>query len=150
MNQEAKAVIKKIEGLYRKASIAQIGGFRPPEKITSSWFGGRGVGMPGEKLPAFGDKSMFPLIQINLEELPFIPDALSNTKLLILFINREEIPFDKPHGDGWLIRDYGTLEWLVPLAEPETPSPIRPFSDPVGFKGRMRWPDGRIPGVWSI
>jgi hypothetical protein len=37
----------------------------------------------------------------------------------------EQHPFDEPHGEGWLIREYASLEGLQPL--PELDTPYRPF-----------------------
>lgn len=68
---------------------------------------------------------MFPLLQIRTDELPVIPEQLKGIALLVLFHNREHHPFDQPHGEGWLIREYATLEGLELLPELETP--YRPF-----------------------
>jgi hypothetical protein len=55
---------------------------------------------------------MFPLLQIRIDELPVIPEQLKEIALLVLFHNMESHPFDQPHGEGWLIREYATLEGL--------------------------------------
>jgi hypothetical protein len=127
MNDEARRTLEKLKQQAKKISVAQIGGFRPPEDPRTSWFGGGGVGMPGELLPTYRSREMFPLLQVNVEELPFVPPQLAGLKLIILFLNREEIPFDRPHGEGWLIREYSELEGLVPLPPAEGPPGVRSF-----------------------
>ena len=68
---------------------------------------------------------MFPLIQIRVSELPFVPGQLQNVALLVLFHNLHEHPFDLPNGQGWLIREYTDLNDLKPL--PGVSTPYRPF-----------------------
>ena len=68
---------------------------------------------------------MFPLLQIRIDELPVIPEQLENVALLVLFHNMESHPFDQPHGEGWLIREYATLDGLELL--PELATPYRAF-----------------------
>jgi uncharacterized protein YwqG len=109
------------------ASVAQIGGFRPPENKLTSWFGGRGVGKKHETLPQYKGRNMFALLQVNVDELPVVPDELKGIALLIMFINREEYPFDKPHGDGWEIREYTTLDGLTLLPESNEKSLVKEF-----------------------
>lgn len=68
---------------------------------------------------------MFPLLQVRVRELPLVPVALEGIELLVLFLNRREFPFDRPHGEGWLIREYRSVDGLVPL--PVDTGPFRPF-----------------------
>ncbi len=117
----------QLDANLREASTAQIGGFRPPEDKITSWFGGQGVGLAGEKLPQYNGKDMFCLLQVKVSELPVIPAELANTEFLVVFFNRDEYPFDKPHGDGWEIREYNSLSGLVPLAKSELPDMIKDF-----------------------
>ncbi len=115
-------IYQKLDLRLRKSSISQIGGFRPPEDKKTSWFGGLGVGKKNEVLPKYKERDMFTLLQVKIDELPYIPPELEKTKFLIVFFNREEIPFDKPHGQGWLIREYESLdnlELLPPSCEKE-------------------------------
>lgn len=112
-----KETYKKIDAVLRKASIAQIGGFRPPENKITSWFGGRGAGLADEVLPQYKGKDMFCLLQVKVSELPYVPPEIDGTEFLVIFFNREEIPFNKPNGEGWLIREYNSLEGLQLLPE---------------------------------
>jgi hypothetical protein len=70
---------------------------------------------------------MIPLLQVNCSELPFIPPALQNVALLVLFINSTEIPFEKPYGDEWLIREYPWLEGLAPIKNIQKPDYLKAF-----------------------
>jgi hypothetical protein len=118
---------KKIDAALRKASIAQIGGFRPPEDRITSWFGGPGVGLEGEVLPQYNGKNMFCLMQIKVNELPYTPPELEGVAFLVVFLNREEYPFHKPHGDGWLIRSYKSLDGLRLLPETKEQKVVKEF-----------------------
>jgi hypothetical protein len=80
---------------------------------------------PGEGLPGHRGETLFPLLQVNTAELPFVPPQLADTALFVLFLNRTEVPFDQPHGYGWAIREYASLDGLEPL--PDLDSPLRPF-----------------------
>lgn len=126
MNLAAQKSLSELRGMLRKASIASIGGFRPPSDPATSWFGA-GVCREGEGLPVWDGKAMFPLLQIRINELPFVPDPLRGVELLVLFHNSEAHPFDKPHGEGWLIREYSSVEGLVPLPLAPAPAALRPF-----------------------
>lgn len=118
---------QEIDSHLKSASVAQIGGFRPPKDKITSWFGGQGVGLNGESLPTYNGKDMFVLLQVKIDELPYIPIELKDTKFFIVFFNREEIPFDKPHNDGWVIREYTSLDNLVLLPKSNEPEVIKDF-----------------------
>lgn len=70
---------------------------------------------------------MFPLLQVRIAELPVRPPQLQSTALLVLYLNRREYPFDRPHGEGWLIREYSDLSDLEPLEGVARLPGIRPF-----------------------
>jgi hypothetical protein len=126
MSPDAKQTLEKLKHFQRPASIATLGWFRPPEDPITSWFG-RGVGLPTEETPMWQGNPLFPLLQIRMSELPYVPEALQSLELLVLFfpMGGRNYPFDKPHGEGWLIREYQSLEGLVPL--PEIPAPYNPL-----------------------
>lgn len=121
----------------RKASIAEVGGFRPPEEMTASWFGDVLVGKPGEDWPQWepkvGKKTyLTPLAQFNLTEAPFLPEKLKRFKMITVFIDAERLPFGNPNrgnpnGEGWLVRGYESLEELVPLPRPDVKFDIKAF-----------------------
>lgn len=118
--------LERLRGMLRPASIATLGGFRPPEDPTTSWFG-RAVALPGEGFPVWDGEPMPPLLQIRVSELPYVPDALTNIALLVLFHNAHRYPFDAPQGEGWTIREYGTLDGLVPLDTAVVLPRLKPF-----------------------
>ncbi|WP_312956679.1 DUF1963 domain-containing protein [Pseudomonas songnenensis] len=124
MTPEAKETLEKLRKYLRTASIATAGGFRPPEDPLTSWFC-RGVSLPSESLPLWQGEPMFPLLQIRVSELPFVPEQIKNIALLVLFHNLRSHPFDLPHGQGWLIREYQNLDNLQPL--PSLSIPYKPF-----------------------
>jgi len=70
---------------------------------------------------------MFCLLQVKIDELPVIPKQLEGVKFLCVFINRKEIPWEKPHGDGWLIREYNSVENLVELPKSSLPPMLKDF-----------------------
>ncbi|MBN9085047.1 MAG: hypothetical protein BGP04_06565 [Rhizobiales bacterium 62-17] len=144
MTPAAQTVLDQLQGQLRSASVATAGGFRPPEDPVTSWFC-RGVGRHGEGLPEWKGEPMFPLLQVRIDELPYVPEQLRHVSLLVLFHNLRSHPFDLPHGEGWLIREYTTTDNLVPL--PDLNHPYKPFP--------IRWSriDDDAPGwedAWSM
>lgn len=143
---EAVAVLDRLREMRRPASIAEIGGFRPPEDPCISWFG-RAVSRQGEGFPVWNGEAMLPLLQIRVSELPWVPDALRDVALLVLFHNVRKHPFDAPHGEGWAIREYASLEDLVPLDQDRLLPGIKSFP--------IRWSriEDDAPGwedAWSL
>jgi uncharacterized protein YwqG len=113
--------------LARRASLMVVGGFRPPQEPSASWFGRVRLALPGEVWPAHNEKPMLPLCQINCVELPHVPHALSDIALITVFITRDDLPIDAPNGDRWELRAYKSLEGLVEVAGPESDGLIKPF-----------------------
>ncbi|MFZ6873384.1 DUF1963 domain-containing protein [Undibacterium sp. Di27W] len=148
MNPEAVKSLALLRQKLRKASIATLGGFRPPADPRVSYFGA-GVALPAEGLPVWNGKAMFPLLQIRVAELPFIPEQLQDIALLVLFHNDDEHPFDQPHGEGWLIREYreADLEHLQPLPPSHARYAPKPF--PIAWQlvedDAPGWEDG-----WNV
>lgn len=124
MKSDLDKAWEELAAIRRPASVARVGGFRPPDDPLTSWMI-RGVSLPGECLPSWNDAEMFPLLQVRIDELPAIPESLCGVAMLVVFMNRMTIPFDKPHGDGWLIREYASLDGLVSIAGSDVP--YRPF-----------------------
>ncbi|MDH4203036.1 MAG: DUF1963 domain-containing protein [Phycisphaerae bacterium] len=122
-----------LDANLRKASIAQIGGFRPPDDSLCSWFGDVFVCKEGEEWPQWdrvvGKKGVYltPLGQFNLTEAPYVPEKLKQFKMITVFIDDDYLPFDKAHGHGWIVRAYKSLEDLVPLEKPDVDFEIKPF-----------------------
>jgi len=116
-----------IDSILRSASVAQVGGFRPPETHLTSWFGGEGVSLPSEELPTYNGEKMFPLLQVRIDELPVVPEALKDTAMLIVFMNRETLPYDAVNGDGFLVREYKTLDGLQPIPNGDENTIVKKF-----------------------
>ena len=114
----------------RKASVAQIGGFRPTEEPITSWFGGGFVALPDEDWPSNENGLMIPLLQVRADELPHKPAALNDIALLNVFMDCKEHPMTHEtggeNGNGWLIRTYESLDGLVPIERGE-PTFVKPF-----------------------
>lgn len=120
---------RDLDRSLRRASVAQIGGFRPPDTSLTSWFGGRFVGAANEPWPRNdAGEPMLPLLQVRTDELPHLPKQLANVALFNVFTGPRELPLDPPtaSGNGWLIRCYDSLEPLRPLGGAPN-SHVRPF-----------------------
>ena len=113
--------------IVRRAIVLDIGGFRPPEDPTTSWFGKVGFCKDGEGWPHYQGKPMHALAQINLTELPFKPSGLEEFEFITIFIGPDELPVDEPNGTKWVIRTYDSLADLIPLEETESGSWLKPF-----------------------
>jgi hypothetical protein len=146
MAPDLETVLMTIASHRRRASIAQVGGFRPPADPLTSWFGGHFVALGDEPWPQSPDGPMVPLLQLRVAELPCIHEALADVALLTVFVG-QRLPVDTPvpNGSGWVLREYRSLEDLVPSASPDTG--VRPF--PVIW----RLHEGDAPqweAAWSI
>jgi hypothetical protein len=72
-----KMTKEEFENKIKKSAIGfQIGGFRPEDSLTSSWIGN--VKVSGESWPKSNGQSMIPICQLNLKELPNIPENLKD------------------------------------------------------------------------
>ena len=105
--------IKKI--LRKKATIFQTGGKRPDLSISESWIGKIPYSLPNETYPIdrYNDK-MYAIMMLNLTQIPFVPEALKDTKAIAVFLSPN---FDKDLSNlsgNFCIREYNSLEELVP------------------------------------
>lgn len=130
MSSESEIVestFAEIDEYLRDASIAQVGGFRPPEEPVSSWFGGCFVALPDETWPANENGPMIPLLQVRTDELPHLSHALSDVALFNVFVDRKELPGNGARsGEGWVLRSYRKLKGLAPVTAPKD-STLRSF-----------------------
>ena len=128
-NREAiiQNTFKSLDTSLKSAAIAQIGGFRPSEDPLTSRFSGDFVMKEGEDWPVYNGNPLQSFLQVNIAELPFVPEALQGLALMTVFVDQEDIPFDQPNGNGWLIRTYKDLEGLAPRKNPVEGSWIKPF-----------------------
>ena len=111
----------------RKISIIHVGGFRPTGNPFASHFGLTPLGLPNQEWPTFfgaqglssgsrnqESKNLFFICQLNLSEVPYVPEILSDVKLLNVFVHPEFVD-----GEYFCIRAYKSLENLVPMNVPE-------------------------------
>ncbi|MBK1810764.1 DUF1963 domain-containing protein [Clostridium sp. YIM B02505] len=113
--------------LKRKATLMQIGGFRPDNNLLTSWFGRVNFCLPGEDWPICNGIPMHALCQINLTQLPYVPESLNDLEFLVVFISPDEYPNNDTNGVNWCLRAYKRIEELVPLKQIVTGSTIREF-----------------------
>ncbi len=110
----------------RKASAITIGGFRPTRNPLASHFGLRPLALPSESWPEQNNEPLFFICQLNLTEISNIPEALTGVALLTVFIDRNAY-FGKQNGDGWLVREYKSLDGLLPMTIPDGATVDRGF-----------------------
>lgn len=120
-------ILEQVDTLLRPASVAQVGGFRPPDNHITSRFGGGFVGLPGEEWPQYKGREMLPLLQVRTDELSLVPVELKDLSLFTVFVDCQLPSSPALNGQGWLIRAYDSLEYLVPLQPLSTGNPLRPF-----------------------
>ena len=113
--------------LARQAVTLEIGGFRPPADLRASWFGKVHLAAPGEEWPMSGGRPMHALCQLNFSDFPFRPEGLKDIEFLSVFIGPDQLPDSTPNGVNWCLRTYKSLQELVPLAQLDSGSEIRPF-----------------------
>lgn len=113
--------------LKRPAIRFIVGGFRPSDDPTDSWFGRVNLCAPGEDWPQHNGRPMHALCQINLTKLPFRPPRLDDLAFITVFIGPDTLPLDTPNGEAWCLRAYKNLDALLPLHAIETGSRIKPF-----------------------
>jgi len=122
-----KDVIAELNKKTRKASIANyfLSSSGPKNPFTS-WFFGHSVALPNEEFKDIKGKPLFPLIQINCSELPYVPKQLKGIALIVVYVIPTTIPsYEKPYtkqiepgkyiGLNWALREYKSLSGLKPL-----------------------------------
>lgn len=137
----AEDALSRIQALARPASVAQIGGFRPPNTSLASWFGGNFVGHPGETWPMGATEPMVPLLQVRTDELSYCPAVLQGIRLFTIFWEAKEIVASHTllNGQGCCIRTYSAIDDLVPLV---------PSRERWAQRGRI-WPSP-LPVFWKF
>jgi hypothetical protein len=99
----------------RKASIVQVGGFRPTLDPLATHFGMKPVGLAGEIWPECLAKPMMFVCQFNLTAAPFVPERLADIRLITFFVEPETAALNEENGGNWCLRAYRSLEGLAPL-----------------------------------
>jgi len=117
-----------INRLEKKATIFSTGGFKPTNSISESWIGKIYLFGEEEEIPKDENgELMYPVFQLCIDGLPFIPDTLKDTKVITVFISANLPMGITPNGNNWLLREYKKSDNLIikELHNPE--SPIKPF-----------------------
>ena len=141
-------VFADIDKNLREVCMLEVGGFRPSDDPKSSWFGNVLVAKEEEVWPEWKGKPLAPLVQFNLTEAKFVPERLRQFKLITVFIDEEDLPFDRPMGEGWLVRGYESFEGLVPLKRPIAEFEIKPF--PIRWEAATKeGPDFSLAGKFT-
>ncbi|WP_227607577.1 DUF1963 domain-containing protein [Hymenobacter translucens] len=116
----------QVQELIKPASIAQLSETKPSGRATASRFSGDFVLVPEQAWPSYQNRPLQAFLQINVAELPFVPVPLRPYKLITVFIDEQDIPFDKPHGQGWQVNCYTSLEGLKLAENPISSPSIKP------------------------
>jgi hypothetical protein len=102
----------------RKASILQVGGFRPTFDPAASNFGMAPLGMAGEVWPEWNGKPLLFVCQMNLSTAPAVTELLADVALLTFFIDPELGNLNRENGSDWVLRTYSSLEGLTRIEPP--------------------------------
>jgi uncharacterized protein YwqG len=120
-SKPAKASFKAAEFKQlntRKASVLQVGGFRPTFDPTASNFGMGPLGMPGEEWPTGESKPLLFVCQMNLASAPAVPSLLADIQLITFFVSPELGDLHRENGTNWQLRAYSSVDGLVRIAAP--------------------------------
>lgn len=114
--------------LVKRATGFTTGGFKPTNSNTECWIGRVYLYREDEDIPIDDNGAiMFPLLQICLEELPYVPDALKGTKVLTVFVSKNMPGRLAYNGNNWVIREYKEEDILVFKDICNNSSPITPY-----------------------
>jgi len=141
--------LEKIKSkLAKRASGFITGGFKPTNSNTESWIGRVYLYLENEEIPVDNNGDlMLPLFQLCLNELPFVPDILTNTKIITVFISKN-IPMDlTPNGNHWVLREYKNTNDIIFKDLKNESSHIKPFplSNKLIEEDYPVWEDPEIP-----
>jgi hypothetical protein len=137
--------------LARPAVALTRGEPRPSYRTTRSWLGRAYLHRPGETPPLDAQgRPMWPLLQLVLADVPWVPGCLASTQALTVFVSRQ-LPVDNrlaPNGHNWLLREYPLGEALQ-MSEPAATSPLRPFALQAGplLPDYPGWEDSSVPAA---
>ena len=117
--QEMQTALSRLDELATSAILGEIGGGRPDkDNRATSWWGGNFLGAEDEDVPICNrsGRSMHPVLQIRVDELPEIPPSFEGLALLNIWMDLQSNTFGgAQNGDGFLLRTYENLKGLVPL-----------------------------------
>jgi uncharacterized protein YwqG len=102
----------------RKASLVQVGGFRPTGDPFTSNFGLRPLGANGETWPLMNGLPLLFVCQLNLTAAPAVPPLLQDIALITFFADPGLGSLSKQNGANWRLRAYPSLSDLAALTPP--------------------------------
>lgn len=120
--------------LKRKAQTFEIGGFKPTEELTASIYGNVKVCKKGESWPTTKEGAhLIPILQLNCSTLDHKPNTLKDVALITFFMHPNHLPYeDERNGNGWVVREYESLDDLIQIERPNDSFPIRSFEMKIG------------------
>lgn len=105
----------------RPVSLLQVGGFRPIRDPLSSNLGLVPVMHPSEAWPLdLAGEPMEFIAQLNLIDVPYLPELLQDVQLLTFFVGTNFIETGCAEGT-WALRTYATLDGLERREPPPRP-----------------------------
>jgi hypothetical protein len=103
----------------RTASVAEFRKARGQESPFASKMGGQFVGPPASAWPQSGDEYLEGVLQINIAELPWVPEPLQQFKLIQFFAAWKDWHGTATYENGpWFVSAYKNLDSLVPMERP--------------------------------
>jgi hypothetical protein len=102
----------------RKASLLNVGGFRPTGDPVASHFGMEPLCLPDEPWPQSNGTPMLFVCQLNLTAAPVVPDRLKDIQLMTLFVDPSMSSFEEENGANWCLRTYQSVDGLVKSVRP--------------------------------
>ena len=109
-----------------KTSVAKIGGERPSLKLGKSRIAGSFLMKKNEQWPKWEKGYLDSVLQINLDELPFVPQKIKRFKMINIFIDLNHFLDDPELENSCQIRAYESLDDLE-LRESPNKSELKTF-----------------------
>jgi len=116
-----KMMFDYVIGAGKTCSVAQ---FHPiteeTAKTASRFLGNQVMLLPEEGFPKNNGNVMTPILQVNLNEISFVPHILKGKAWLNIFMDLEAMLLDSyENGENWLLKTYDSLEDLELREIPE-------------------------------
>ncbi|MDV2081253.1 hypothetical protein [Marinobacter xestospongiae] len=86
----------------------------------SSRAGGVFFDIPGKSWPMGPDSPLRPLLQIVVDELPYIPNSISHLMAICIYIDKDYVTFDilSEEGSEFVVREIPKGSTIIPLENP--------------------------------
>ncbi|NRA86187.1 MAG: DUF1963 domain-containing protein [Rhizobiales bacterium] len=118
-SQEMQFALSRLNELVNFVIFGEIGGVEPQKNNRAkSWWGGNFLATEGEGIPICkqSGRSMHPILQIRVDELPEVPSAFKGFVLINIWMDLQGSELWRgTNGNGFLVRTYTDIENLVPL-----------------------------------